>query len=80
MARVPAPMTGNRVAVLRMLDELGGIESGNLTRGQKQIGSSLQRDGYAVWCAGAGSTRHSLIGQTLRITDAGREALAAATK
>lgn len=48
-----------------------------MTRGQKSIGTGLQRDGYAAWKAGPWATRHSLAGQELRITDAGREALAA---
>lgn len=75
MPDVPRPMTANRAAILRMLSDLGGVRAENLTRGQKSIGTSLQRDGFAAWKAGVGSNRHSLHGQTLHITDAGRAAL-----
>lgn len=75
MPNVPGPMTGNRIALLRMLDELGPVRSEHLTRGQKMIAAWLQRDGYAAWVVGVTATRHSLAGHILRITDAGREEL-----
>lgn len=71
-----AVMTEHRIALLKMLDALGPVHAENLTRGQKQVGSSLQREGYARWEARLGATRHSLAGQVLHITDAGRAALA----
>lgn len=68
-------MTGNRIAILQMLYELGPVDAHNLTIGQKRVGTSLQRDGFARWRTGPHGTRHSLHGQMLEITDAGRAEL-----
>ena len=68
-------MTAKRAELLRALDSVSnGLTSEVLKVGTKQMASQMQRSGLVQWRNVSGN-RHSLAGQVLHITPAGRAAL-----
>ena len=64
----------------KLLEVLIAVEGGNLPAKwlsipTRNLASRMQRGGLVMWKASIESNRHSLKGQTLYITSAGRRAL-----
>ena len=72
-------LTAPRRALLAQLMQAGGhLEAHRISASSRRLATIMQRDGLVRWRAPAISSRHTCLGQTLFITDAGRAALAAA--
>lgn len=53
----------------------GTLKATQLTVPDRRLATRMQSDGLVQWRAPAIQSRHTCIGQTLHITDAGRAAL-----
>lgn len=71
-------MTKPRRNLLEALVTYGGqLKAEQLTVPDRRLATRMQADGLVVWKAPGISSRHTCLGQTVHITDAGRVALQA---
>lgn len=71
------PLTKPRRSLLEALVTYGGsLKATQLTVPDRRLATRMQSEGLVQWKAPAIQSRHTCIGQTVYITDAGRSALA----
>ena len=72
-------LTKPRRDLLEALTMYGGqLKAEQLTVPDRRLATMMQRDGLVAWKAPAIQSRHTCLGQTVHITDAGRAAIAPA--